>query len=611
MKVRLQSIVQDPLTAQQENLRAIEGTDVEDDQQFFLDGPIGRQVAVVDFDDRTGALLPGAVFLPPAAGRKRGRYEIADRKDLGARDLNQVSVYTTVLNTMEMYQEPDALGRPLTWAFGAPQLLVVPRAGERARAFYQRESHSLQFFFFPSQNPVNKGQTIYSSLSRDIVSHETAHAILDGIAPDLYHALTPQSLALHEAVADLTAVLMAFRSRVLREAVLNKTGGSIRDATPFSSVAEEFARSKDRLDRVGHLRSLTNDRTLDPDDDSRDESGQPNQVSRRSPHQLSEVLTGALYPLMIDLHEKQRQKLVAKTGRSALSVSGQALAVAADRFKRMLLRALDYLPPGEVSFADYGRAILASDEASYPVDDGSRAWIRREFRRRHIVEDEAELAVRTLFENPAVADLDLEALVASDWVAYEFANQNRELLRIPEAIHFRVRPRLDVRKLYYHTGGKEEVRECIFKVSWDHTEDNPPAGRLPARRQITVGTTLVVDWQSRRIRALLTSDRSGRQRQDRGEMLAGMVEDGELLPDAPADVLGLESSGDLMRLRRSATLLHLDPPGAEAASRAAASPFPEQVQPVPPRGVDAGAFYNLIRWRERLTFGGPAPPLAS
>lgn len=604
MKVRLQSIVQDPLTAKEKDLRAIEGTDVEDEEQFFLDGPIGRQVAVVDFDDRTGALVPGAKFLPPPKGRKLGRYQIADDKDLEARDLNQVSVYTTVLNTMAMYEEPDALGRPLTWAFGAPQLLVVPRAGERARAFYQRESHSLQFFYFPSQNPRNKGQTIFSSLSRDIVAHETAHAILDGIAPDLYHAVTPQSLGLHEAVADFTALLMAFRSRVLREAVLEQTGGSIRDATSFSSVAEEFARSKDRLDRVGHLRSLINDKTLDP-------AAEPqNRVSRRSPHQLSEVLTGALYPLMIDLHEKQCQKLVAKTGRSAFSVSGRALAIASERFKRMLLRALDYLPPGEVSFADYGRAILASDAASHPIDDGSRAWIRKEFRRRHIVEDEAELEVETLFEHPAVADLDLEALVASDWAAYEFANRNRELLRIPEAIHFRVRPRLDVKKLYYHKGGKKEVRECIFKVSWDHTEDNPPAGRLPARRQITVGTTLVVDWQSRRIRALLTSDRSGRQARDRGEMLAGMVEDGELAADASAaGVLGLESSGDLMRLRRSATLLHLDAPAATAGEPASGPD--QQVLPAPPRGVDAGAFYNLIRWRERLLFGGSSPPLAS
>lgn len=62
---------------------------------------------------------------------------------------------------------------------GGPQLLVVPRAGEWANAFYERESRSLQFFYF---SPSGESRRIYTSHSQDIVAHETAHAILDGIA---------------------------------------------------------------------------------------------------------------------------------------------------------------------------------------------------------------------------------------------------------------------------------------------------------------------------------------------------------------------------------------------------------------------------------------------
>ena len=70
-------------------------------------------------------------------------------------------------------------------------------------------------------------------------------------------------------------------------------------------------------------------------------------------------------------------------------------------------------------------------------------------------------------------------------MAYEFANRNREMLGIPHNIPFQVRPRLDVTKLYYVREGKKKIRECIMKVAWSRTEDNPLGRRFPAKRQIT------------------------------------------------------------------------------------------------------------------------------
>ena len=95
-------------------------------------------------------------------------------------------------------------------------------------------------------------------------------------------------------------------------------------------------------------------------------------MARNEPHDLSEVLSGALYAVMVKIHKTLLDEYTQKTGRPRLEVSGKALFVGRERFKRIIFRALDYLPPGEVSFADYGRAIIAADQASHPDDAQER-----------------------------------------------------------------------------------------------------------------------------------------------------------------------------------------------------------------------------------------------
>jgi hypothetical protein len=544
MKVRLPLMVQDPAM---KGVALVERFRTET-EPFFLDGPVTRRVAVLDFDEETGSLRPGARFLPARDGEDSA-YAV-DEGEIYARDFNGVSALATVLRTMAMFEEDDTLGRPLVWAFDAPQLLVIPRAGEWTNAFYERESHSLQFFSFLSGRRA--GHTVHTSLSHDIVAHECGHAILDGVARDLYNNLTPQSLALHEAVADLTAAVMAFRSRTLREAVLAQTRGSIADSTAFSAVAEEFGAERDPGGEAGHLRSLLNDRRLVADDDAGIE-----------PHALSEVLSGALYAVMVKLHAALRAE---HARGDELGASGTALFIGAERFKRLIFRALDYLPPGEVSFADYGRAIIAADQASHPESGRERRWLVEEFRRRGIVADVRELDVATDYDHPALADVSLQALVESDWAAYEFANRNRAFLGVPEGINLRVRPRLDTTKLYYHRDCERKTRECIFRVSWDRHEPNPPCLRLPPERQVTAGVTLAIDWETRRVRALLRSDTGPRGQADRDRLLRRLVETGTLRvgdhargPDGRwlRSAVRAETMDGLMRVRATAHLLHI------------------------------------------------------
>lgn len=553
MKIKIPVMVQDPKLSGRMNLTRLFDTNYVD-EDFFLDGPVVRRVAVLDFDSETGKRRPGVPFRLPS-GRRLGRYQISDEGDIYASDFMAVNVFSTVFRTMHMFEEPETLGRPLVWGFNGPQLLVVPRAGEWANAFYDRESRSLQFFFF--ENPQDPAHKVYTCLSRDIVSHETGHAILDGIAPRLYDAITPESLALHEAVADLVAVVMAFRSGELREAILKETNGSIANVNAFSSIAEEFGQV---LYHRGYLRDLRNSLHMD-------------QVDHSEPHELSQVLSAALYKMIIGMHERWWQKYSGKGAPLNFSKSGKALGSAVDQFKRMAFRALDYLPPAEVSFADYARAIIAADQASHPDSGQERQFIRQEFVERGIVSGPEALEIQTNFEHPAVQALDLETLVSSDWAAYDFANRNRDLLHIPADIPFQVEPRLDVTKLYYHREGKEQmVRECLFKVWWVQSEPNPLGPAWPQQRQISVGTTLAIDWETRRVRALLTTDRSARpaeaeaQRADRDAILRRLVQTDMLQAGAPTPgpdgkpiTSGIQAdvSKGVMRVRSMARMLHM------------------------------------------------------
>jgi hypothetical protein len=590
MKVKVPVLIKDPEVSRYKDLPPVEDFVVEQ-EELFLDGPVSRRLAILDFDADAGGLREGARFVPAAPGASAfGRYDVASRSELAADDFIQASTFGGVLKTLYLFEEPDTLGRAVGWAFDGSQLLVVPRAGEWGNAFYERESRSLQLFYV---KPDSR-HTIYACHSMDILAHETAHAVLDGIAPDLYDSLLPESLALHEAVADLTTLLMAFSSRKLAEHVLEQTGGSITTPSAFTEIAEQFGAAI-HPGQEG-LRNLFNDRTM-------------KNVDTSEPHALSEVLSGALYRVMVRIHEElksesanqskrasslivpaevarwqqtapeseaayqARRKLAGRDkGTTKSAAAMRALWIAAQRFKRTVLRALDYLPPGEATFADYGRAIIASDQASHPDSGQQREWLKAEFVKRGIVGAKKELEVKTNYRHPLVAGLDLEELVRSDWLAYEFANRARSLLAIPPSIPFKVEPRLDVTKTYYHRARNvHAVRECLLKVSWTETEPNAAGSAGMPRRQLRRGTTLAIDWATRNVRAVVTtgsrtaaaraSERRARDamlmRLTAGEELRIGPEaygpDGKLLRGSvPAEIVG-----DTLEVRGVARTLHV------------------------------------------------------
>jgi hypothetical protein len=548
---RVWTLLKDLATTDFKELPATEAVSIRDELGFF-DGPVGARVAVLDFDPGTGALGPGVACIPPAREALPYRYSSSTPPAVETFQYPAFiceSVFGTVHETIRMFEEPDILGRPVAWAFSGPQLLVVPRAGEWENAFYERDSRSLQFFYFPHRVT---GQRVHTALSQDIVAHETTHAILDGINPDLYNALSTESLAIHEAVADLGALAVALSSRVLQSRFLDTTGGDPSKWAAFAGLAAQFAEGTGRTTRF--LRDLANDLKV-------------SDVDTTEPHELSQVLSGALHALWRELYRSLKQHLQRKEPRlEERAAAGRVVWRAREIYERMAFRALDCLPPGESTFADYARAILAADQSGVPEFDGPRAFLRKEFVRRGIAASEAALRVETNLNVPAVRKTDVEALASSDYAAYAFASKNRALLGIPRGIPFKIMPRLQTDKIYFRLGKpKTRVRELLFKVSWTQEERQDVLG-LPPKRQVVVGTTLSIDRDTRRVRFRLTTGRDGPRRERREAYLRKLAGKRLLALDGDAfDARGLPRRdvirGDVvegtLRLRNTAHMLHV------------------------------------------------------
>jgi len=477
----------------------------------FYDGPISCRVAILDFDEN-GQIQDGVKFLPEGIGKTVACYDVSlphqneeeeFLKAIESDEFIKVSTFGTVMKTIQFFESHDALGRRINWAFDSPQILVLPKAGTLANAFYERETGSLQFFYCQS----NAGHTIYTALSHDIVVHETMHAILDGVAPDLYHATRTESLALHEALADIAAIILTLLNKMIIESVHYYSGSQLDIATTLSKIAEEFGTDIRREIGVDFLRVLNNDQVLDPDS-----------IDLTDPYQVSEVLSGAVYTIFLKwAHNSTRDDV-----KSMLS--------AAKRISRMVFRALDYLPPGEVSLADFGRAMIASHNAIYKREHYAR-HLAEELVKRKIFSDETELVSISNHIGKFIENVDFDKILEDDTSAKIFAEENQELLAIPENADYLVQPRKERIRVQKKQSNQKSKKDLIFKVLWQMEDEHDLGSDFSKKWEYTAGTTLVLDWDTGEILSILTTDQGDAQTADRNRTLKSWVRQGLLVMD--------------------------------------------------------------------------------
>jgi hypothetical protein len=532
--VLLVILIQDPTVAGETEVTRILHHLIVKDPAGFTEGPACRRVAVVDLDFHTGKLRAPTGFSPRPTyhpdftaydvvlpmkqgtlklewmdGFRRGGY-VTELGSIAPDDhFMKESLFGSVLRTIVIVQGAAILGREIEWAFPGKQLLVVPRAAEMDNAFYHRDSHSLQFYYGAKKD----GTTVYSALSQDIIVHETAHAIIDGIAPDLYDAISPESLAIHEGVADLTAAMVSMRNRDLT----GKRGQPINTkeyqaSSRFSRIAEEFGRW---LGHGNSLRDICNTKSLDP------RAAEDCRIDSTSPHSTSQVVSGLLFNVFSAVFEAATRNSALKLKKKEqLEYVGLArqLDYACSRTLGLAYRGLDWLPPGDATIGDFVAAMLAADLHFFPNDLRTRKVLAKEARLRKIplgqpVEFVKRVRIpgngterlkfvdryRKAFGIPATARVKVTVRTIH---IYE------PPLRIPRHERFDLTPDMSRR-----TSAKTEHR--LIKLAWWQLEENDLHGWGTHRRYRT-GATIVTDKSGRVIAVLqqrhtatTTSSRSG------------------------------------------------------------------------------------------------------
>ncbi len=147
----------------------------------------------------------------------------------------------------------------------------------------------------------------------DVVCHETGHAILDSLRPDLYNVQAMEIWAFHEAFGDIHSIINMLQHEIVLDYLLKTTGGNLRQENVVSKLAEElcsaiFHMTGGRMGyRDGVLRNAVNNfvyvlpETLQP-------SGPDNQLCSE-PHNFSRIFTGAWYDILCGIYEDQKTKV--------------------------------------------------------------------------------------------------------------------------------------------------------------------------------------------------------------------------------------------------------------------------------------------------------------
>lgn len=366
---KLTIVAQDPSVRSGKRILTAE---IEIPAEELLPGPRGYRVNVIDYDASTNTLYEPTVVAAVGNSRQGGRKKAKPTKSTNGSNksilddprFHAQNVYAIAMRTLARFE--FALGRRVAWGCNGHQIHIAPHAFAVANAFYSRDDRGIFFGYFTGKS----GKPIFTCLSHDVIAHETTHAILDGLRARYLEPSSPDQAAFHEGFSDIVALLSIFSLQEIVGTLLGGNAGArmigkerltaqaLRKSVLFG-LADEMGSELTQIRGAALRRSIN----LQP--------GKPymSMPEFDEAHERGELLVAAVMNAFLDIWLQRLKKVgfVAR-GKRDLSIVVEEGARVAEHLLTMVIRAIDYCPPTDITFPDYLSALLTVDREVVPDD---------------------------------------------------------------------------------------------------------------------------------------------------------------------------------------------------------------------------------------------------
>lgn len=419
--------------------------------EILAPGPTGYRIKVVDFnatEQRAYAARQsyqnGDILLDPFApidgeALKDRDYQV---RVIGNPNFHAQNCYAIAMRTLGLFER--ALGRRVSWSSGGHQLHIVPHAFALANAFYSEPDRALMFGYFFDE----EGKPIFTSLSHDVVAHETTHAVLDGLRSRYTEASGPDQAAFHEGFADIVAILSIFSLPEVVAAGLGIADNLPGVGEPLAFITEDKVTPAAIRDSIllgigaeigmatgagrGALRQSVK---LEPRPDIL------NDPDMAEAHSRGEVVVAAMTGAFVKMWTTRISHLGTFDGRGYnMTAVIEEGAKAAAQLLQMSIRAIDYCPPTDLDFGQFLAGLLTADRELVPDDSrfGYRELVRQSFGDFGIVPPSGQTDADGCWPHFAASDAlrysrsNAEALTRDVDECFRFLWENRDALNITE-----------------------------------------------------------------------------------------------------------------------------------------------------------------------------------